>query len=128
MGRSITSSHSVSTRPSRMTAISAIAVEAYFSQGFQCFDCPAFGFEPPTSVGKSFSLRLAMGYRTESKSYLSLGALVAVDVSKILILFVNAENFTDVRQTKYDPLVLPARARAMAGGQLMPRRRLKDAL
>ena len=49
-------------------------------------------------------------YRTESRPYLQFGLLGELHVSKKLSLFVNAENLTDVRQTKFDPLVLPARA------------------
>lgn len=52
-------------------------------------------------------------YRTRSKPYLHLGLLGEITLGKIS-LFVNAENLLDVRQTKYDPLLLPRRA---ASGQ-----------
>jgi iron complex outermembrane receptor protein len=46
-------------------------------------------------------------YRTESIPYWVFGILVERRVGP-LRLFVNAENFGDVRQTRHDPLVLPA--------------------
>lgn len=48
-------------------------------------------------------------YRTRSRPYLHLGILGEVTLGKVS-LFVNAENLLDVRQTKYDPLLLPQRA------------------
>jgi outer membrane receptor for ferrienterochelin and colicins len=48
-------------------------------------------------------------YRRASRPYVILGALVERHVGSAR-LFVNFENITDVRQTKYDPLVLPDRA------------------
>jgi len=52
-------------------------------------------------------------YRTRSRPYLHLGILGEITLGKVS-LFVNAENLLDVRQTKYDPLLLPQRA---ASGQ-----------
>jgi len=52
-------------------------------------------------------------YRTRSRPYLHLGILGEITIGKIS-LFANAENLLDVRQTKYDPLLLPQRA---ASGQ-----------
>jgi len=52
-------------------------------------------------------------YRTRSRPYLHLGVLSEITIGKIS-LFANAENLLDVRQTKYDPLLLPQRA---ASGQ-----------
>ena len=49
-------------------------------------------------------------YREESPSYLIVGALVEHRVGRAR-LFLNLENLTDVRQTRYDPLVLPVRGR-----------------
>jgi iron complex outermembrane receptor protein len=49
-------------------------------------------------------------YRTRSRPYVELGLLGEVVLGKVC-LFVNAENLLDVRQTKYDPLLLPMRAR-----------------
>lgn len=46
-------------------------------------------------------------YRRESESFVMLGALVRFRVGKT-ILFANAENLGNVRQTRYDPLLLPA--------------------
>ena len=46
-------------------------------------------------------------YRTESKPYVHLGVLGERRFGRARI-FVNAENLLDVRQTKYDPLVLPS--------------------
>ncbi|WP_033074767.1 TonB-dependent receptor plug domain-containing protein [Sphingopyxis sp. MWB1] len=48
-------------------------------------------------------------YRTHSRPYFELGALAEIVLGRIS-LFVNAENILDIRQTKYDPLPLPARA------------------
>jgi len=52
-------------------------------------------------------------YRTRSRPYLHLGILGEITLGSVS-LFVNAENLLDVRQTKYDPLLLPRRA---ASGQ-----------
>lgn len=48
-------------------------------------------------------------YRTRSRPYLHLGILGKITIGKVS-LFANAENLLDVRQTKYDPLLLPQRA------------------
>lgn len=48
-------------------------------------------------------------FRTTSKPYVELGALVEVVLGRFRI-FVNAENILNIRQTKYDPLVRPLRA------------------
>ena len=48
-------------------------------------------------------------YRERSRPYLHLGILGEITLGKVS-LFVNAENLLDVRQTKYDPLLLPQRA------------------
>ena len=48
-------------------------------------------------------------YRTRSESYSILGVLAERKVGRVKV-FINAENLTDVRQTKYDSLVLPAQA------------------
>jgi iron complex outermembrane receptor protein len=48
-------------------------------------------------------------YRSESKPYILLGALVERKIGPVR-LFLNAENFTNVRQTRWDSLVRPARA------------------
>ena len=53
-------------------------------------------------------------YRTTSRPYFQLGLLGEVVVNRPLKAFVNAENLLGVRQTKYDPLVLPA---ALADGR-----------
>jgi iron complex outermembrane receptor protein len=47
-------------------------------------------------------------YRTESPSYWIVGLLVERPLGPVR-LFVNAENLTNVRQTRYDPLVRPTR-------------------
>ena len=47
-------------------------------------------------------------YRTHSRPYLHLGVLAEVVLGRVS-LFVNAENILGVRQTRYDPLLLPAR-------------------
>jgi iron complex outermembrane receptor protein len=52
-------------------------------------------------------------YRAESKPYVVLGLLGEKWIGKLRV-FVNAENLLDVRQTRTDPLVLPARG---AGGR-----------
>ena len=48
-------------------------------------------------------------YRTVSKPYFELGLLGEVVVGKAR-LFLNAENILNIRQTKYDPLLLRTRA------------------
>ena len=48
-------------------------------------------------------------YRTRSRPYLHLGILGEIVIGKVS-LFVNAENLLNVRQTRYDPLLLPQRA------------------
>jgi iron complex outermembrane receptor protein len=48
-------------------------------------------------------------FRTTSKPYVELGALVEVVLGRFRI-FVNAENILNIRQTKFDPLVRPSRA------------------
>jgi len=55
-------------------------------------------------------------YRAESRPYLLVGVLGEwrLALLKGARLFVNGENLTGVRQTRYDPLVLPARG---AGGR-----------
>ncbi|MDF7774549.1 TonB-dependent receptor [Sphingomonas sp. AOB5] len=49
-------------------------------------------------------------YRSRSRPYVELGMLGEISFGKVS-LFINAENLLNVRQTRYDPLVLPARAR-----------------
>jgi iron complex outermembrane receptor protein len=48
-------------------------------------------------------------FRSRSKPYLHLGALGEIVLGKVS-LFANAENILGVRQTRYDPLLRPARA------------------
>lgn len=48
-------------------------------------------------------------FRTESRPYLHLGMLGEIVLGKVS-LFANAENILGVRQTRYDPLLLPQRA------------------
>ena len=53
-------------------------------------------------------------YRTESQPYVVLGLLgerAFETTAGTARVFVNLENLTNVRQTRYDPLVLPARGR-----------------
>jgi outer membrane receptor for ferrienterochelin and colicins len=47
-------------------------------------------------------------YREESRPYLILGILAERRVGRARV-FLNAENLLDARQTRYDPLLLPAR-------------------
>lgn len=47
-------------------------------------------------------------FRTESRPYLEMGLLGEIVIGRVR-LFVNAENITDVRQTRFDPLVRPGR-------------------
>ncbi len=46
-------------------------------------------------------------YRTTSRPYTTIGVLVSQRIGPAL-LFLNAEDLTDVRQTRYDPLLMPA--------------------
>lgn len=48
-------------------------------------------------------------YRTHSRPYVELGLMGGLVLGKVS-LFVNAENLLDVRQTRYDPLLLLQRA------------------
>jgi iron complex outermembrane receptor protein len=48
-------------------------------------------------------------YRATGKAYLQLGLMGEVVLGKVR-LFLNLENLLDIRQTKYDPLVLPRRS------------------
>jgi iron complex outermembrane receptor protein len=48
-------------------------------------------------------------YRSRSRPYVELGALAEITIREGVSLFLNLENLLDVRQTKYDPLPLPAR-------------------
>lgn len=48
-------------------------------------------------------------YRDTSRPYVVLGLMTEVPLGPFRIFF-NAENFTDVRQTRWDPLLRPARA------------------
>lgn len=48
-------------------------------------------------------------YRTTSRPYLILGALVERRFGPARV-FLNAENLLDARQTRWDALLLPARA------------------
>ena len=47
-------------------------------------------------------------YRTESRPYSVFGVLATRQIGRFL-LFLNGENLTDVRQTRWEPLVRPAR-------------------
>ena len=49
-------------------------------------------------------------FRSQSRPYVQLGALAELVLTRSLKLFVNAENLLGIRQTKYDPLVLPMQA------------------
>lgn len=48
-------------------------------------------------------------YRTRSRPYVEMGLLGEIVLGQVR-LFVNAENLLDIRQTKYERLLLPARA------------------
>jgi iron complex outermembrane receptor protein len=48
-------------------------------------------------------------FRTRSRPYLNFGMLGEIVLGR-LSLFANAENLLDVRQSRYDPLLLPQRA------------------
>jgi iron complex outermembrane receptor protein len=47
-------------------------------------------------------------FRTSSAAYLILGVLVEKRIGRVR-LFLNAENLTNVRQTRWDPLLRPTR-------------------
>ena len=48
-------------------------------------------------------------YRTQSRPYVEMGVLGEVVLGKVS-LFLNAENILNVRQTRYDSILLPRRA------------------
>lgn len=52
-------------------------------------------------------------YRTRSRPYVELGAMGELVLGRVS-LFVNAENLLDVRQTRWEPLLLPQRSPAGA--------------
>lgn len=52
-------------------------------------------------------------YRTTTPSYTTVGLLVSWRLARATV-YLNGENLTDVRQTRYDPLLLPAQG---AGGR-----------
>jgi outer membrane receptor for ferrienterochelin and colicins len=47
-------------------------------------------------------------FRTESRPYSVFGVLATRQIKRVLI-FINGENLTDIRQTRWEPLVRPAR-------------------
>ena len=48
-------------------------------------------------------------FRQTSRPYVQIGAMAQINLGRVS-LFANVENLLNVRQTKYDPLVLPRRA------------------
>ncbi len=48
-------------------------------------------------------------YRNQSMPYVLLGAMAERKIAEHVKLFLNLENLTNVRQTRWDPLLLPAR-------------------
>jgi iron complex outermembrane receptor protein len=68
---------------------SRVTVEAYYTGSQHIIDDP---------------------YRTVSRPYTTLEALATQSIGTVQ-LFLSAQNLTNVRQTDYDPLLLPARAR-----------------
>ncbi len=48
-------------------------------------------------------------YRRQSKPYVLLGAMAEHKIAAHVKLFLNVENLANVRQTRWDPLLLPAR-------------------
>ena len=46
-------------------------------------------------------------YRSTSRPYVSVGAMGERKVSKHVKLFINLENLANVRQTRWDPILLP---------------------
>jgi iron complex outermembrane receptor protein len=48
-------------------------------------------------------------YRSRSRPYFELGAMVERHIGNVSV-FLNLENLLNIRQTKYDPLVLPRRS------------------
>jgi len=48
-------------------------------------------------------------YRDRSTAYVLFGAMAEHKVAAHVSLYMNAENLGDIRQTKYDPLLLPSR-------------------
>jgi iron complex outermembrane receptor protein len=48
-------------------------------------------------------------YRTESGSYNVFGVLASRNIGRRLLLFINGENLTNVKQTDWDPLLRPSR-------------------
>lgn len=49
-------------------------------------------------------------YRTVSRPYVLVGAMGERTINKHVKLFVNLENLANVRQTRWDPILLPSRS------------------
>ena len=60
-------------------------------------------------------------YRTVSEPYMILGLLAEKQFGRVR-LFVNGENLTGVRQTRWDPLLRPTRAVTVDGPSMRGRR------
>jgi iron complex outermembrane receptor protein len=49
-------------------------------------------------------------FRKTGADYVLLGALAEWNVTEELTLFINVDNLTDVRQSRFDPLIRPSQA------------------
>lgn len=84
---------------------------ATFRLDWEDEDTGRLGFEAFYTGPQSLSDPLNPNpYRSRGAPYLIIGALAEYNVTKTVALFINSEDLTDVRQTKFDPLLRPTRA------------------
>ena len=87
--------------PRQTAAISGVWEEAWGKIGLESFFTGRQSLNDPLDPNP---------YRQVSAPYVIFGALVEWNVSDKVTLFVNSEDLTDVRQTRFDPLIRPQRA------------------
>lgn len=75
--------------------------DAWGKIGLEAFYTGRQSLSDPTDVNP---------YRKVGSPYVLFGALVEWNLTERFSLFLNAENLTDVRQTRFDPLLRPERA------------------
>jgi iron complex outermembrane receptor protein len=81
--------------------VSAVWEEAWGRIGLESFFTGQQALDSPLNPNP---------YRNVSAPYVIFGALAEWNVSDKVTLFVNSEDLTDVRQTRFDPLLRPAAA------------------
>ena len=87
--------------PHQTASVSAVWEEEWGKVGLESFFTGRQSLNDPVNPDP---------YRRTSVPYVIFGALVEWNVTENLSVFVNSENLTDVRQTRYDPLLRPQQA------------------